>query len=88
MPQDGGLLTGLQRHSEAGDRLDADPNRRACGLRWRFGAFARLAVVAQPATLAFIEYCHAEATALIEANRDIAEVLAFGIDRAWRAVRR
>jgi hypothetical protein len=25
--------------------------------------------------LAFIEYCHAEATALIEANRDIAEVI-------------
>lgn len=38
-------------------------------------AFARVAVAAQPAVLAFIEYRHMEARSLIEANLDIATAL-------------
>jgi hypothetical protein len=38
-------------------------------------AFARVAVAAQPAVKALIEYCKAEARALLTANRDIVEAL-------------
>jgi len=38
-------------------------------------AFAKVAVAAQPAVSALLAYCKAEARALIEANRDIAEAL-------------
>jgi hypothetical protein len=38
-------------------------------------AFARIAVAASPAVSALVEYCRAEATALLTANRDIVETL-------------
>jgi hypothetical protein len=38
-------------------------------------AFARIAVAAQPAVAALIQYCRAEATALLTANRDILDAL-------------
>ena len=38
-------------------------------------AFARVAVAAQPAVVALVRYCRAEATALLTANRDILDAL-------------
>ena len=56
MPQDGGLTdrsTAAQRgRGSSGCRSESTS---LWWLRWRFGTFARLAVAAQPATLAFIE---------------------------------
>jgi hypothetical protein len=45
-------------------------------------AFARVAVASQPATLALIEYCRAEARAIIESNRDVAEALVAAVIEA------
>jgi hypothetical protein len=38
-------------------------------------AFARVAVAAQPATMALLEYCRAEASALLTTNKDILDAL-------------